>query len=490
MGARSLIRPLLCVIIIAVIASGDAAEANMFSNMMQKLMGKMRSNMQKMQDRLQQKMTEMKEKFSVLSSFFGKGKRRADFTLPQIFTGIFSRNNSFLLANGTSLNQDSALGNGASLIGAISNGGALSVSSNNGVISLGTGPRATATSSPSLTPSAAATATASPSNGAQVSASSSSSPSPSPERTAAGDLFGMNLTDDEVEEEVLELMSDWDAFLKSEIWKAQDEEVGEGEEKMATTSRVVNGVFLGSGLAAGAGFSVRFFYNNETNFYCSGSLIGYPFVLTAGHCGVVPGDEVRVGGRLLRSGVKARVEEVLTHPEFEADSLRHDVALVKLDGLPNKKELGKVGVQAAKLNRDNKFPKTGFMGIVSGHGSVEMDGRGVSDEVRSTRHEAYDIRKCQEEITQGNVSEDGSFLCGGDGNRSTTCVGDSGAGLWRFVSKKEDKKTVRYYEVYGIVSFGEVTDEALCPRGPPTVFQRTSSNYKWIRGVVGKKNLG
>ncbi len=85
----------------------------------------------------------------------------------------------------------------------------------------------------------------------------------------------------------------------------------------------------------------------------------------------------------------------------------------------------------------------------------------------TTRQTVYKGKKCAEQITQGELKDDASFLCAGDGERSTSCVGDSGAGLWRYAVRKKDRNvTEKYFEIVGIVSFGEIVDASLCPRGP------------------------
>ncbi len=106
------------------------------------------------------------------------------------------------------------------------------------------------------------------------------------------------------------------------------------------------------------------------------------------------------------------------------------------------------------------------------------------------RQKVHKGKKCAEEITQGELKDGCILLVCRDGERSTSCVGDSGAGLWRYVVRKKDGNvTEKYFEIVGIVSFGEITDESLCPRGPPTVYQEVSLHHDWIVKVVGNESL-
>lgn len=445
---------LALVALIAIVANADVAEAGPFDNLFKEITQQV-SNI----------MAQQVKKFSVLSGVFGQGVTRSDMKLGDIINGAFSRNNSIALSNATSVDMDWKLGDGSSVMaGVISSGGSGSVAATFG-------------------------------GGIASTSDGKGKDKDDKDDAPVGDHLTSAIGD---------LLKDWDGFMGSDIWAAQDNrnENGNSEESekgsdvkdeplTPRTNRVVNGIFFGNAAVSGAEFIVKFFYNNEENFYCSGSFIGYPYVVTAAHCGIVEGDQVRVGGRLLRSGYRAKVAEVINHPDFKRGSLVNDVAIVRLDDLPEKDTLNENGVVAARINKDEDFPKNGFQGALSGHGAVSEDGAGISDELQTTRQTSHDTDKCLEEITQGDMKHDDSYLCAGDGERSTTCRGDSGAGLWRYVDreKKNKKGRVSYYEVYAVVSFGEVTDEALCPRGPPTVYQRASKHYKWIREVVGVKNL-
>ncbi|KAI0566611.1 serine protease P128 [Gracilaria domingensis] len=419
---------------------------------------------------------------------------RGDLTLPEIYNSVFSRNNSIYVANVTT-DLEFEPGRGPTTIIGVSTGGSVAVTNNNGKVTVYTDDPAP--SAPDYKEESKATPQPSPSQPGYKEEDNSAPQEgegyPEDSNSSAEEPVPEPSADEGLDDAYFALMSDWDKFVTHEMWDVQETPTPTAEapaDEMETSSRIINGVYFGSGIPSGSQFAVKFFYNNEENFYCSGSLIGYPYALTAAHCGVVEGDQVRVGARLLRSGYKATAAEVVIHPDFDPSSLVNDLAIVRLEGLESEKVLRQNGVRAARVNRNSSFPEEDFVGIVSAHGSVETDGQGVSTELRTTRHTIYGMDKCRDEITQGDLGKEKSYICAGDGERSTTCVGDSGAGLWRYrVRQRKDGKVRKFYEVFGVVSFGEVTDESLCPRGPPSVFQRTSANFKWIQTVVGKENM-
>lgn len=479
---RGITRTFLFLALCAALASSNVADA-FFGNLFQTIGNHIQNTMQQVQNTVEQ----TKKSISVLSSIFGDGVTRSDLSIGQVFGGAFSRNNS-IPVNGTATNSDWLLGDGSGVVAGISNGGMIAVSSGENGVTISTGPSSNNNNNDDEK---------NDNKNDETSQDDSSNDDLILETAEPSSEANPEMENEDMEAKFLELLEDWDAFVNSSIWKVQDEQmkptaaVESDNDSLETSSRVINGVFLGTRAASGASFAVKFFYNNEENFYCSGSLIGYPYVLTAAHCGIVLGDEVRVGSRMLRSGYKATVGEVFHHPNFDSSTLQNDIAIVRLEGLVDKKTLIANGVKAARINRDKTFPPTKYIGVLSGHGAVSTNGTGVSEELRSTRHSIYEMKKCKEEITQGDVQDDESFMCAGDGERSTTCVGDSGGGLWHYQTRtKKNGKKKTFYRVFGVVSFGEVSDEALCPRGPPTVFQRVAVHTEWIEGIVGKKNLG
>eukprot|EP00178_Gracilaria_changii_P010019 TRINITY_DN291_c0_g1_i1.p1 TRINITY_DN291_c0_g1~~TRINITY_DN291_c0_g1_i1.p1 ORF type:complete len:489 (+),score=88.14 TRINITY_DN291_c0_g1_i1:2447-3913(+) len=480
---RGLSRTLLILALIAVIACNDVAEARLFDSMF----GRMREKMNNVFANLNNTMAETRNRLSVLSKFFGEGKTRGDLTLPQIYSNVFSRNNSIPVANMTKEQEFES--DGSTTVVGVSPGSTVAVTNYNGKVTIySSKPAPSEPDTKEENKEENKEDYKEENNETPVEAGEESVPKENDESPKEEESPETS-TEQGMDDAFYDLMSDWDRFVAHEMWDVQETPAPTNEapaDEMETSSRIINGVYFGSAIPSGARFGVKFFYNNEENFYCSGSLIGYPYVLTAAHCGVVQGDQVRVGGQQLRSGYQATAAEVIIHPDFDPLSLVNDLAIVRLEGLESKEELRKNGVKAARINSNSSFPEENFVGIVSAHGSVETDGQGVSNELRTTRHTVYNMDKCREEITQGELGDTNDYMCAGDGERSTTCVGDSGAGLWRYrVRIRKDGKVRKFYEVFGVVSFGEVTDDALCPRGPPSVFQRTSANFDWIKAVVG-----
>lgn len=487
-------RHLLVLAILAVAFWPSAAEGKAFG--LGGLFDDFRGAVEGMMGNANNAMGDTIQRASALSSIFGNNVRRKDLTLSQIVSGVFSRNNPIVISDSFSDGPGLVVSDGSSFVAAASGGGAMSVTSENGTVTISTpgSPQQKNHLGPHPSPSPNRPEGSADFEGG-IYVSESAEPDEQavlPEQPGSGNGSDLSEEERKTDEFYIKLMSDWNSYVHSSTWAEQKMpsgvHAGTSERQTAAigsvSSRIVNGVYLENRLATGAPFSVKFFFDEERNFYCSGSLITYSHVLTAAHCGVVVGDSVRVGGRLLRSGLNATVSSVFTHPAFSSHSLSYDIAVVQLVGLPSSL-FEDPNVFPARLNKRKSVPSSDFIGVVSAHGATNADGSGVSHAILSTRQRVLKLVECQQEIQQGEVKKDGSFVCVGDGIRSTTCVGDSGAGLWHVRTKIDKKGRERwFYEIVAIVSFGEVTDDALCPAGKPAVFQRTATSYEWIKSIT------
>lgn len=520
-ATRNFVRVLALVALSSAILCGNTAEAGFLDGLMKGITNQIKGMVDKI-------MKDTVKKFSVLSGIFGGNVTRADLKFGQIVNGAFSRRNA-VRVNNTAVDADWKVDGNRAVAAIVSgSGGKVSVAINGASVSASTSSSNKGKGSDAKKDKDGGKEDAkgggheeSKKEGRKGQANDKGETDDGQDNPRDND-GGSGSPDDEVDEgdgveetaspiEVLDnLIENWDVFMNHSIWDAQDENQAveknsgtkntnggnssdkEDDENIeGRSTRIVNGLFFAEALASGSRFVVKFFYDDEANFYCGGSLIGYPYVLTSAHCGIVEGDNVRVGGRQIRSGYKATVEQVIIHPNFNRKTLVSDIAIVKLSGLEDKRVLLDNGVEAARINRNRKYPRDGDRFLVSGHGSKNENGKGVAEELLSTRQTVHEHKKCVQEITQGELKHDKTYLCAGDGARSTSCVGDSGTALWRYVVKtnKKGKVRARYFEIIGVVSFGEVTDESLCPRGPPTVYQRVAEHQGWITAVVGKKNL-
>jgi secreted trypsin-like serine protease len=204
--------------------------------------------------------------------------------------------------------------------------------------------------------------------------------------------------------------------------------------------------------------------------FCGASLIGDRWVVTAAHCviGEKPaGMKVWVGGHDLRypgQGEAAKVKKIYIHPKYNDNTLRNDIALIKLKK-PISSSIPRVEVANSQIT--NKDAKPGKVATVSGWGALSENG--ASPKVlHRVKLPIVSNAECNSPGAYGG-DVFGTNICAGlkQGGKDS-CYGDSGGPLWIKSGGKD--------HLVGIVSWGEGCAE---PR-KYGVYTRVAAFEQWI----------
>ncbi|XP_050350078.1 brachyurin-like [Nymphalis io] len=206
---------------------------------------------------------------------------------------------------------------------------------------------------------------------------------------------------------------------------------------------------------------------------CGGAVISNTRVLSAAHCwwdGQSQATQFTIvlGSLLLFSGgTRITTKDVVTHPNWNAKDMRHDIAIVKI----------------ARINFNNNIqaiplPDMGDVGQHFGGLSATASGYGKTSDAQNSFPPSTSLHHVNMEILTNAVCQrsfdipiHGSQMCTRGVRGIGTCDGDSGGPLsvvWK------NRRTL-----VGIVSFG-VGDG--CQAGYPSVYTRVTAFLSWIQG--------
>ena len=212
-------------------------------------------------------------------------------------------------------------------------------------------------------------------------------------------------------------------------------------------------------------------YGNRS--YCGASYIGNGYVLTAAHC--VEGDSpnqiaVKIGGVVYNGtdGVRANVSEIHMHPAYRRATLSHDLAVLKLDSVPQ-------GVAAVEIADGSltQYASIGDWLTVAGLGRTSEGGSSPS------RLQEVDVPLVSDSTCRqagGNYTTVGevSFCAGIPQGGIDSCQGDSGGPI---VINRGGVITQ-----LGVVSWG-----IGCARpGMYGVYSDIAAMRNFVNGVIGK----
>ncbi|KAI8320567.1 trypsin-like serine protease [Martensiomyces pterosporus] len=168
---------------------------------------------------------------------------------------------------------------------------------------------------------------------------------------------------------------------------------------------------------------------------CGGTIIGEQAVVTAAHClfnktenAAVNHSQVKVGfgnnNATLQTYVPA--QDVVVHPDYNSMFNYHDIALVKVSGIPFQKNT----VESLKVYRGLLPEGTSLTSLGWGVMTPEFGSHNVSDVLKKTTVKIANINDCKDYIVF-KESSDGPQIC--TENKFTpgtsACYGDSGTGL-------------------------------------------------------------
>ncbi|XP_069878006.1 chymotrypsinogen B-like [Dipodomys merriami] len=230
-------------------------------------------------------------------------------------------------------------------------------------------------------------------------------------------------------------------------------------------SRVVNGE---DAVPGSWPWQVSIQYEDSFHF-CGGALISEEWVLTAAHCGVMPGDKVVAGAFNLDSDEKdvqvLDVAEVFSKPgKVYSKPVPNDIALLKLATPAHFTDT----VSAVCLACDEADFPPGTPCVITGWGQTQYDDHQRAPTLRQAVLPLVSTPDCRK-YWGDNVTDD--MICAG-GNGTSPCIGDSGGAL---VCEKGGVWTQ-----VGIVSWGS----DFCCTDTPAVFTRITAVLDWVKQTL------
>ena len=191
---------------------------------------------------------------------------------------------------------------------------------------------------------------------------------------------------------------------------------------------------------------------------CGASLISSDFMLSAAHCNVQEGVDIRLGAYWYdNDGQYVKIKQRFRHPNNDNNGVVWDYLLLQLEE--------PVNVTPVPLNSLASVPQGNEVLTVIGLGRLDYETGAKPDRLQVVNVSSHPISYC--------VGAYGSFderimLCAGD-SQYDSCIGDSGGPI---ITSSGDQ--------VGIVSFGVGCAE----EGKPGVYSRVSYVLPWIQDTI------
>ncbi|XP_045449251.1 trypsin alpha-3-like [Melitaea cinxia] len=194
---------------------------------------------------------------------------------------------------------------------------------------------------------------------------------------------------------------------------------------------------------------------------CGSSLISNTRLVTAAHCWRSGSFQASLFTVILGSvnynfgGVRINTNDVVTHPNYNTNSLNNDVAVIRINSVTFNNNIRPIALATGSNNY------VGATAVAAGFGRTSNFG-GVSSVARHVSLQVIDNNTCASIYVPGTVVD--STLCTSNSGGRSTCGGDSGGPL------------AIGNTLIGITSFGSAGGCTVAPAG----FARVTSFASWL----------
>ncbi|KAK9892395.1 hypothetical protein WA026_019846 [Henosepilachna vigintioctopunctata] len=229
-------------------------------------------------------------------------------------------------------------------------------------------------------------------------------------------------------------------------------------------------------------------------YICGASLINREYLVTAAHCVTKPRTEIpsKIGSMVVYLGKHylkewstkgiqdKRVARLVVHPEFESESFKNDIALIKLSEpvtISNYVRPVCLWEDAVELRHIVNQP-----GTIIGWGYDE-DGV-ITDELHKATMPVVTTEACIYSYPDfyARFTSNTTF-CAGYRNGTSACNGDSGSGM--VFQKTRPRTNTQVWQLRGIVSLSvALQNEARCNTSHYVVFTDVAKHLNWIKSVI------